>query len=92
MNVVRMLFLIAALVLPGCGESNSEETVDTTGPLTVEEWKALPTSLKYDERSFDRLKENDKELQTKQGWDKFMREVVVPERKKDIPGTPGKED
>jgi len=92
MNLLKILCLMAALILSGCGDSNSEKTVDTTGPLTVEEWKDLPVSLKYDERSFERLKENDKELQTKKGWDKFMREVVVPERKKDIPGIPGEED
>lgn len=74
----------------GCGKSGPEQTqaLEATGPLTVEEWKALPIETKYDETTFERLKKNDEKLQTEQGWDKFMREVVVPERKKDIPATP----
>ncbi len=88
-HLPRIGFLIALLLFAGCGKAEPAKAGNATGPLSVEEWKVLPISEKYDEMSFTRLKQNRKELQTRAGWDKFMKEVVVPERKKDIPGTPG---
>lgn len=58
-------------------------------PLTVEEWKGLPIEEKYDDATFERLRDADKKLRTDRGWQKFMVDVVIPERKIDIPGVPG---
>lgn len=84
----QFLLVTAVFSLTACGETDTEP-VPQTGPLTVETWRTLPVSEKYDESSFQRLKENDPKLKSDRAWDKFMREVVIPERKKDIPGTPG---
>lgn len=53
--------------------------------LTVDQWKQLPISEKYDEATLDRLRMEAKNLQTGRAWKKFMNEVVMPEMKKDIP-------
>jgi hypothetical protein len=45
----------------------------------------LPVTEKYDETTLERLKRNDPNLKTAHGWNRFMIETVVPERKKDLP-------
>jgi len=54
-------------------------------PLTVDSWKELPIVEKYDGATLDRLRSENKQLASQRAWDKFMREVVVPSRKVDIP-------
>lgn len=82
----RWLFLLTICTAHGCGN----EPAAVTGPLpplTVEEWKLLPIEEKYDAGTFERLKDGDPDLKSPKAWDKFMREVIVPERKTDIPQT-----
>ena len=69
----------------GCGQPAETSVAKTNQPLTVDEWKSLDVAEKYAPESLDRLKLNDPKLSSERNWDKFMREVVVPERKKDIP-------
>ena len=69
----------------GCGQPAETSVSKTEQPLTVDEWKSLDVAEKYAPESLDRLKLNDPKLSSERNWDKFMREVVVPERKKDIP-------
>lgn len=57
--------------------------------LTLEEWKKLPIPEKYDEGTFDRLRMQDPKLQDDRAWHDYMAREIIPERKKDIPGTPG---
>ncbi len=92
MKAVRILWLALVLAGVGCGtsETKPDPNAANKGPLTVEKWKELPVAVKYDAGSFERLKQGNKELKTRTGWDKFMKDTVIPERKKDIPGTPGR--
>lgn len=83
----RWLILVV-LLAAGCG-SAAPEAIELSDTLTVEQWKTLPIELKYDEATFERLRAQDPTLQTDRGWDRFMKEVIVPERRKDIPGVPG---
>ncbi len=71
----------------GCGGSSrpAPGPVGPLPPLSVEEWKTLPVEEKYDEATFDRLREEDPKLKKQREWDKFMRSVIIPERNKDIP-------
>lgn len=85
-------FLICMILCAAVGCGNNIEPRQTPlvlPPLTIEAWKTLPVEEKYDEGTFDRLREADEKLRSDRGWEKFMTEVVIPERKKDIPGVPG---
>jgi hypothetical protein len=74
---------VVALGLAGCG-SNSSST-KPPAPLSVADWKAMPTDKKYTPETLERLKEGDPNLQTAEGWEAFQRTVVQPARKKDFP-------
>ena len=54
-------------------------------PITVEAWKELDVNEKYEFETLERLKLRYPKLNRERNWDKFMRVVVVPERRKDIP-------
>ena len=85
---MKRLFWTGCLILgaglfPGC--STSTETVWSDDPLSVDAWRELEPSRKYDPATFDRLKKGDPNLETESGWHRFMVEVVVPQRRIDIP-------
>lgn len=79
--------LFVALI--GCGS----EPLPTPSPeptaISLAEWKALPIDEKYDGATLDRLRMSDPKLQNERAWNAFMAKEVIPERKRDIPGTPG---
>ena len=89
MSVFRIAGVVCLLALAGCGDNGPPTLPPAPTPLNVQEWKSLEIQVKYDEATFDRLKLNDPKLKSDREWHRFMREVVVPERKKDIPGVPG---
>ena len=78
-----LMFLLALTI--GCGQQSEDSVATAAQPLTVDEWKLLEVTEKYAPETFDRLKLNDPKLKDERSWDMFMRDVVVPERKKDIP-------
>lgn len=81
----RILILLV-LIAAGCGGSKTTSTVPIEGPLSVEQWKQMDDmTLKYDPVTFDRLKKGDPKLEDEKAWDAFMRTVVFPQRKIDIP-------
>ena len=81
----RLLAVLAlALGLTGCGSPGGPAGAKPT-PLTVADWKAMPTDQKYTPETLERLKEGDPDLQTAEGWEKFQKTVVAPARKKDFP-------
>lgn len=92
MRLRRLLFVFCICGASwGCGTSVPEQVpveLPAPTPLSVTQWKELPVAEKYDPTTFERLKLNDPKLQRKPAWDKFMEEVVVPERKKDVPTSP----
>jgi hypothetical protein len=87
--LVRFFALLFLCLCVGCDDSSPPTLPSPLPPLTVEEWKTLPVEEKYDEGTFDRLREQDPKLKGDREWARFMKEVVVLERKIDIPGVPG---
>jgi hypothetical protein len=83
--VLSILFLFSAIV--GCGSPEREiVTLEPPTPLTRAEWHAMEDlGVKYDPVSFERLQLGDPALRSDSAWNKFFREVVVPEQKKDFP-------
>ncbi len=91
MKPLRLLILLITVTTIGCG---STELPPPQSPamlplLTMEQWKTLPAEEKYDEGTLDRLRDADPSLKAHRAWQKFMKEVVLPERMLDIPGIPG---
>lgn len=82
MKFIYGLILICALL--GCGR-NAEQVSNKSQSLSVEEWKTLEIFEKYEPETFDRLKLYKPELADEENWEDFMRTVIVPERRKDIP-------
>lgn len=91
MKPLQLLILLLVGTALGCGRADPTppQPPPTLPPLTLEQWKTLPVEEKYDEGTFDRLREADPSLRAHRAWQKFMKEVVVPERMIDIPGIPG---
>jgi hypothetical protein len=75
---------LLAVTSTGCGSVTLPEPPEA-GPLTVDDWKDLDPSEKYDPATFDRLKRHDPKLKSEEAWEQFMRKVVIPERKVDMP-------
>ena len=75
--------VVVALGLAGCGSNLS--ATKPPAPLSVADWKSMPTDQKYTPETLERLKEGDPKLQTAEGWEAFQKTVVVPARKKDFP-------
>ena len=90
MRAAGIVILLTTLSVMGCGGSRLPPQPPTELPqLTIEEWKTLPIEEKYDAATFERLREADESLSSDRAWNKFMMEVIIPERKIDIPGVPG---
>ena len=90
MSVVsRIAFLAIAAVLSGCGgnhHTNPKSPPAAPTPLSVADWRTLPASEKYDESTFQRLKLHDPKLKDERNWARFMKETVIAERRRDLPG------
>jgi hypothetical protein len=78
------LMLVLASAVVGCGSPPAPTPEEA--PLTVEQWKAMPVSEKYEVETFERLKAGSPKLQSQKEWDKFTREVILPAKKKDLAG------
>lgn len=90
MNSILSCCLIAGcLLIAGCSakiEQRVPVELAPPTPLPVAEWKAMTDiDLKYDLSTLERLRLNDPRLQNENLWNAYMKQVVVPERKKDIP-------
>lgn len=82
--------LLITLLLSGCSQKEQgPRPIETPKPLSLADWKGLPIDIKYDEATFERLKLADPKLQDARAWHDFMAKEIIPERKVDIPGTPG---
>lgn len=81
-----LLACIGCVLIAGCNSgSDTSNLVQNNEPLSVEEWKMIEGDLKYAPETLDRLKASDPKLNQDKNWERFMRDVVVPERRKDIP-------
>jgi len=85
-STVPFVCLTLAGIAIGCGsESPTPQTFTPPQPLSVAEWRELPTNEKYDEATFHRLKLQNPNLNNDRAWHRFMIETVIPERKQDLP-------
>ncbi|MCE9562457.1 MAG: hypothetical protein K8U57_10435 [Planctomycetes bacterium] len=76
----------AVAMLAGCG-GDKPTGLDpaATAPLTIEQWKALPAEAKYQVPNLERLKDGDPKFKDEREWEKFLRTVVNPGKKKELP-------
>lgn len=86
LSVVLSLLVLLSTVA-GCGSPEREiVTSEPLTPLTRAEWHAMEDlNLKYDPLSFERMQLGDPALRTDAAWNRFFREVVIPEQKQDFP-------
>ncbi|MEX0793799.1 MAG: hypothetical protein WD045_11730 [Pirellulaceae bacterium] len=86
MNLLKVLLLTAIVIMGGCGPGREESKLPPDSvPLTLEIWETLPGHEKYDGMTMERLRDSDPSLKSDAAWKKFMREVVAPQMKKDVP-------
>jgi hypothetical protein len=83
----RVLFVVLFCVFAGCSGDPESPLASTDGPISVEVWKQFEVVDKYAPETLDRLRKNNSKLQNERNWNRFMRDVVVPERRKDISTT-----
>lgn len=83
----RVLFVVLFCVFAGCSGDPESPLASTDGPISVEAWKQFEVVDKYAPETLDRLRLNNSKLRNERNWNRFMRDVVVPERRKDIPTT-----
>ncbi|QDT89617.1 hypothetical protein [Gimesia algae] len=94
-RVVCMLFVLWPVILTGCGGSEAEVQVGVptdippAAPLSLEEWNAITdVNEKYDIATLERLRASDPQLESEKGWNQFMKEVVGPKMKAEMPIRP----
>lgn len=84
------LLIVLQMLLVGCGDSSDSgivigkpSKIPTPTPLTVDEWKELPNNTeKYDPSTLERIRASDPALESNKAWDELMKQVVIPEIKK----------
>jgi hypothetical protein len=76
--------LLGSILVIGCGAKHPPPA--PTAPLTIEEWKELPVDTKYEIGTLERLKEGTPKLQDDREWHQFARTVLVPAKKRELPG------
>lgn len=81
--MIAPVILVIAACLTGCGSQPASAPAE--GPLTLEQWKALPPEAKYEIDTLERLKQGNPKLQDQREWDRFTRDVLLPAKKKDQP-------
>ena len=81
----RILIVVLFCVFAGCSGDPESPLASAGGPISVEAWKQFEVVDKYAPETLDRLRLNNSKLQNERNWNRFMRDVVVPERRKDIP-------
>jgi hypothetical protein len=77
----NLCFLGLALLILGCGSTTPPTTPEAK--LELQEWQKMPKEIKYDIDTLERLRRSDVKYQNQREWDRFSREVILAERKKD---------
>ncbi len=65
--------LSGCLVATGCSRTPESPAVSQNGPLSIEEWRHLNPNLKFDIEVVNRLKQGHPELNTRKGWNDFLK-------------------
>ncbi|MEL7496547.1 MAG: hypothetical protein AAFN77_02990 [Planctomycetota bacterium] len=81
----RIAIIVLLCLFAGCSNNSESAVASKDEPISVEAWKELEVAEKYEPETLDRLKLNDPKLKNERNWNRFMRDVVVPERRIDIP-------
>lgn len=80
------IYWLTCLLLIGilaCGHQSSPRgETELPKVMTVEAWKELEPSLKYDPNSIEQLRSDNEQFKTERAWKKFMDDVVLPEMKR----------
>jgi hypothetical protein len=79
---LALLLLLAVLAVPGCGRSKTKAAM---APLSVEMWSSYEPQKKYEIATIERLKNEDPKFTDDAEWDRFMKTVVIPGRKRELP-------
>ncbi|QEG24299.1 hypothetical protein [Mariniblastus fucicola] len=83
--LITVLAITTLTIAAGCSPQPQTATIDPDEPLTVEVWTELDIGQKYELETLEWLRESNPKLKGERQWTKFMKEVVVPQRRKDIP-------
>lgn len=84
-----LLMFAAALLAFGCSANPATDL--SNEPLALEEWRVMPSEAKFQAATMERLKLGNPKLQDDREWERFLRTVVIPARKKELPrGMPAK--
>ena len=65
--------------------SETKVVVDADEPLSIEVWNTMDVDTKYEFETLEHLRSSDPKLKSEAQWNRFMKEVVVPQRRIDIP-------
>ena len=86
MKRIALLLLLSGLLMSfGCNSESATDITNKGQPITVEAWQKLDIAKKYQLDTLERLRLTYPKLAQEKDWDRFMREVVVPDRRNDIP-------
>ncbi len=84
MKRISILFCLTLMI--GCGSGEPEKVVvDADEPLSIEVWNTMDVDTKYEFETLEHLRSSDPKLKSEAQWNRFMKEVVVPQRRIDIP-------
>ena len=84
-SVLFLGLVVCLFLLAGCQEKSKNLMVQDNSPLSIEAWQELEISNKYAPETLERLRQYDSKLKDDKSWDRFMRDVIVPQRRIDIP-------
>ena len=81
----QMVILFLLCLCAGCDSNPPPVNMVDDSPISVEAWQELTTAEKYAPETLERLRQHDSKLNTEDNWHRFMRDIVVPQRRQDIP-------
>lgn len=81
-NHYRIILGFCLVVAWGCwpGENTAKQPQT---PLTLAEWKQMKSPQKFQVESLERLKSGNPRLTDPAQWHQFLKDVVIPARKKE---------
>ena len=77
------LICVCLIGVLACGhQPNPRGETKMPEVMTVNAWKELEPSLKYDPNSIEQLRADNEEFKSERAWNKFMNDTVLPEMKR----------
>ena len=75
------LMVLLMILMPGCHRNRGSSANE---PLTMETWQKYPPEKKYDVGTIERLKSDVPKFSDEREWNRFMKTVLIPGRKKEL--------